>query len=134
MRCVSYTFVAYRKGGREQSQPRRDVRRLPDTAESIFCAAEISTSVSGSSILFGPPIELPFGNLSCLWPCEGLSLPYFAVASWCSSDCVDSDRKPDIQFLLSTSNRCSGQEDEIVEGENDVDDEGNKKLPTMMNC
>ena len=50
--------------------PRRDVKRLPDIAESIFCPADISIPTSCSS---SPLIVTDFvvdglvDNLSCLW-------------------------------------------------------------------
>lgn len=52
--------------------PRRDVRRLPDTAESIFCPADISTSTSGSleSFILTDLLDpAPFDDISC--PCPG---------------------------------------------------------------
>lgn len=49
--------------------PRRDVRRLPDTAESIFCPADISISTSkssGSFIVTELLDPAPFDDILCL--------------------------------------------------------------------
>ena len=49
--------------------PRRDVRRLPDTAESIFCPADISMSISKASESFTVTELLdpaPFDDILCL--------------------------------------------------------------------
>ena len=56
-------------GYQKRKIPRRDVRRLPDTADSIFCPADMSVSSSASSGSFIVTESLdpvPFENMSCL--------------------------------------------------------------------
>lgn len=69
--------------------PRSDVRRLPDTAESIFCPAEISVSVSislASSIVTGS-----LSSFLSIRP---------QTASCCLSNRKGSDMKPEIQRVF----------------------------------
>ncbi len=83
--------------------------RLPDTAESIFCPAEISVSTSGPSfaaIVAGMLGPSEFGILSWTCPCACAEAPCFEAASCCWSVRRGSDTKPDIQWKISSTSVC----------------------------
>jgi len=76
------------------------VRRLPETAESIFWPVEISTSTSPAfaGIVFIAMMapSLP-SILSCLCPPGSRVSPLRSVGSPSTSDCIGWDELSDIQ-------------------------------------